>query len=119
MVTPASFEPTIDYVVTKVPRFTFEKFPKADSRLTTQMKSVGEVMSIGRTFKQALGKGPGWRRHVPPAVLLTALIVLLPLRVAERSPSYGDGSADGAGTDRSPFPVPRSLFPVPVGDQFT
>src|SRR5512146_2169389 len=55
--TPASFEPTIDYVVTKVPRFTFEKFPAADATLTTQMKSVGEVMAIGRTFKQALAKG--------------------------------------------------------------
>jgi carbamoyl-phosphate synthase large subunit len=54
--TPASFEPTIDYVVVKVPRFAFEKFPGADSRLTTQMKSVGEAMSIGRTFKEAMGK---------------------------------------------------------------
>ncbi|RMG03302.1 MAG: carbamoyl-phosphate synthase large subunit, partial [Nitrospirae bacterium] len=54
--TPASFEPTIDYVVTKVPRFAFEKFPEADSTLTTQMKSVGEVMSIGRTFKESLQK---------------------------------------------------------------
>ena len=54
--TPASFEPTIDYVVTKVPRFTFEKFPKADDRLTTQMKSVGEVMAIGRTFQESLQK---------------------------------------------------------------
>jgi len=54
--TPASFEPTIDYVVTKVPRFTFEKFPKADPRLTTQMKSVGEVMAIGRTFQESLQK---------------------------------------------------------------
>jgi len=54
--TPASFEPSIDYVVTKVPRFTFEKFPKADSRLTTQMKSVGEVMAIGRTFQESLQK---------------------------------------------------------------
>ncbi|WP_225071447.1 carbamoyl-phosphate synthase large subunit [Desulfuromonas sp. CSMB_57] len=53
----ASFEPTIDYVVTKIPRFTFEKFPQADSTLTTQMKSVGEVMSIGRTFKESLQKG--------------------------------------------------------------
>ncbi len=54
--TPASFEPSIDYVVTKIPRFTFEKFPNADSRLTTQMKSVGEVMAIGRTFKESLQK---------------------------------------------------------------
>lgn len=54
--TPASFEPTIDYVVTKIPRFTFEKFPEADPTLTTQMKSVGEVMAIGRTFKESLQK---------------------------------------------------------------
>jgi carbamoyl-phosphate synthase large subunit len=54
--TPASFEPTIDYVVTKIPRFAFEKFPLADSRLTTQMKSVGEVMAIGRTFQESLQK---------------------------------------------------------------
>ncbi len=54
--TPASFEPSIDYVVTKVPRFTFEKFPTADDRLTTQMKSVGEVMAIGRTFTESLQK---------------------------------------------------------------
>ena len=54
--TPASFEPTIDYVVTKVPRFAFEKFTQADDRLTTQMKSVGEVMAIGRTFQESLQK---------------------------------------------------------------
>ena len=54
--TPASFEPTIDYVVTKVPRFAFEKFPQADNHLTTQMKSVGEVMAIGRTFQESLQK---------------------------------------------------------------
>jgi carbamoyl-phosphate synthase large subunit len=54
--TPASFEPSIDYVVTKIPRFAFEKFPSADSRLTTQMKSVGEVMAIGRTLQESLQK---------------------------------------------------------------
>jgi carbamoyl-phosphate synthase large subunit len=54
--TPASFEPSIDYVVTKVPRFAFEKFPQANSRLTTQMKSVGEVMAIGRSFQESLQK---------------------------------------------------------------
>src|SRR5216110_2239787 len=54
--TPASFEPTIDYVVTKVPRFAFEKFPQADDHLTTQMKSVGEVMAIGRTFQESFHK---------------------------------------------------------------
>ena len=55
-VAPASFEPTIDYVVTKIPRFAFEKFPRADSRLTTQMKSVGEVMAMGRSFQESLQK---------------------------------------------------------------
>src|SRR5690242_10279746 len=66
--TPASFEPVLDYVVVKIPRFAFEKFPSADPRLTTQMKSVGEAMAIGRTFKEAFQKGlraleidrPGW-----------------------------------------------------------
>ena len=55
-ITPASFEPTLDYVVTKIPRFTFEKFPQAPDRLTTQMKSVGEVMAIGRTFQESIQK---------------------------------------------------------------
>lgn len=55
-VTPASFEPSIDYIVTKIPRFTFEKFPQAENILTTQMKSVGEVMAIGRTFQESLQK---------------------------------------------------------------
>src|SRR5476651_524527 len=54
--TPASFEPTIDYVVTKIPRFTFEKFPDADPTLTSAMKSVGEAMAIGRTFKESMQK---------------------------------------------------------------
>src|SRR5512138_773835 len=54
--TPASFEPSIDYVVTKIPRFAFEKFPQADARLTTQMKSVGEVMAMGRTFQESVHK---------------------------------------------------------------
>jgi carbamoyl-phosphate synthase large subunit len=73
--TPASFEPVLDYVVVKIPRFAFEKFPTADARLTTQMKSVGEVMAIGRTFKEALQKGfrgleidrPGWTIGATPA----------------------------------------------------
>ena len=54
--TPASFEPTIDYVVTKIPRFNFEKFPETDARLTTQMKSVGEAMAIGRNFQESFQK---------------------------------------------------------------
>ena len=73
--TPASFEPVLDYVVVKVPRFAFEKFPTADFRLTTQMKSVGEAMAIGRTFKEAFQKGlraleigrPGWVVGATPA----------------------------------------------------
>jgi len=73
--TPASFEPVLDYVVVKVPRFAFEKFPTADYRLTTQMKSVGEAMAIGRTFKEAFQKGlraleigrPGWVLGATPA----------------------------------------------------
>ncbi len=71
--TPASFEPVLDYVVVKIPRFAFEKFPTADPVLTTQMKSVGEVMAIGRTFKEAFQKGfrgleidrPGWTTGTP------------------------------------------------------
>ncbi len=71
--TPASFEPVLDYVVVKIPRFAFEKFPAADPVLTTQMKSVGEVMAIGRTFKEAFQKGfrgleidrPGWTTGTP------------------------------------------------------
>jgi carbamoyl-phosphate synthase large subunit len=73
--TPASFEPVLDYVVVKIPRFAFEKFPTADPTLTTQMKSVGEVMAIGRTFKEAFQKGlrgleadrPGWAVGATPA----------------------------------------------------
>ena len=64
--TPASFEPTIDYVVTKIPRFTFEKFPGANDRLTTQMKSVGEVMAIGRTFQESCRKRcVAWKPAIP------------------------------------------------------
>ena len=64
--TPASYEPSIDYCVVKIPRFAFEKFPSADPTLTIQMKSVGEVMAIGRTFKEALQKGSaGWRSEAP------------------------------------------------------
>jgi carbamoyl-phosphate synthase large subunit len=68
--TPACFEPALDYVVVKVPRWAFEKFPDADARLTTTMKSVGEVMAVGRTFKEALGKA---------------------LRALERGQEFGDG----------------------------
>ena len=82
-VTPASFEPAIDYVVTKVPRFTFEKFVQADDRLTTQMKSVGEAMAIGRTFKESLQKAL--------RSLETGVVGFDP-RIA---PPHGEGSARG------------------------
>ncbi|HXW18862.1 MAG TPA: carbamoyl-phosphate synthase large subunit, partial [Candidatus Acidoferrales bacterium] len=76
--TPASFEPTIDYVVVKIPKWQFEKFPGSDSTLTTQMKSVGEVMAIGRTFPEALCKGiRSLEPHTPwraPAEVTTALL---------------------------------------------
>jgi carbamoyl-phosphate synthase large subunit len=68
--TPASFEPTLDYVVIKIPRFAFEKFPEADAGLTSTMKSVGEVMAIGRTFKEAFGKA--WRGLEKPGADLGA-----------------------------------------------
>src|SRR5947209_3589274 len=86
--TPACFEPTIDYCVVKVPRFTFEKFPQADATLTTQMKSVGEAMAIGRTFKEALQKalrsleikrfglcGDGADKHLDPETLRLKLAI--------------------------------------------
>src|SRR5919204_3304587 len=86
--TPACFEPTIDYVVVKIPRFAFEKFPEADRVLGTQMKSVGEVMAIGRTFKEALGKairsleqdrwGLGLERDVSPDELRRLLAIPTP-----------------------------------------
>ena len=82
--TPAAFEPTLDYVVVKVPRFVFEKFPETDPVLTSTMKSVGEVMAIGRTFKEALGKA--WRSlEVPGADL------------GGRGSGLGDPAADAAG----------------------
>jgi len=76
-VTPAAFEPTLDYVVVKVPRFAFEKFPDADPVLTSTMKSVGEVMAIGRTFKEALGKA--WRSLERPEADLGGAVDAGPL----------------------------------------
>jgi carbamoyl-phosphate synthase large subunit len=76
--TPASFEPTLDYVVVKIPRFAFEKFPEADPVLTSTMKSVGEVMAIGRTFKEAFGKA--WRGVERAGVDLGASHLAGPLR---------------------------------------
>ncbi|HXE58106.1 MAG TPA: carbamoyl-phosphate synthase large subunit [Gemmatimonadales bacterium] len=93
--TPASFEPVLDYVVVKVPRFAFEKFPTADPALTTQMKSVGEAMAIGRTFKEAFQKGlraleidrPGWAVGATPADDRLADGSLETVRAALRTPT--------------------------------
>ena len=93
-VTPASFEPTIDYCVVKVPRFAFEKFPGTDVTLTTQMKSVGEAMAIGRTFKESLQK---------------ALRSLETGHDGFESPAAGSGGAeDGAGSLREKLSVPHA-----------
>ncbi len=107
--TPASFEPSIDYVVTKVPRFTFEKFPGADETLTTQMKSVGEAMAIGRTFKESLQKalrsleikrfgliGDGADKEVDDETLTSKLTV----PNAERIFFLGQAFAKGWSVDR-------------------
>ncbi len=102
--TPASFEPTIDYCVVKVPRFTFEKFPEADATLTTRMKSVGEAMAIGRTFKEALQKalrsletkrfglcGDGRERRVDEETLRRKLSVPNAERVFYLAQAFQDG----------------------------
>jgi carbamoyl-phosphate synthase large subunit len=102
--TPACFEPTIDYCVVKVPRFTFEKFPQADQTLTTQMKSVGEAMAIGRTFKEALQKalrsleikrfglcGDGADKHVDPETLRLKLSVPNAERIFYLAQAFQDG----------------------------
>ncbi|HEX4629774.1 MAG TPA: carbamoyl-phosphate synthase large subunit [Chthoniobacterales bacterium] len=102
--TPASFEPTIDYCVVKVPRFTFEKFPQADPTLTTQMKSVGEAMAIGRTFKEALQKalrsleikrfglcGDGNDKRLEPEALRLKLALPNAERVFHLAQAFQDG----------------------------
>jgi carbamoyl-phosphate synthase large subunit len=102
--TPACFEPTIDYCVVKVPRFTFEKFPQADSTLTTRMKSVGEAMAIGRTFKEALQKalrsleikrfglcGDGANKDVDPETLRLRLAIPNAERIFYLAQAFQDG----------------------------
>jgi carbamoyl-phosphate synthase large subunit len=104
--TPASFEPTIDYCVVKVPRFTFEKFPQADPTLTTQMKSVGEAMAIGRTFKEALQKalrsleikrfglcGDGADKHVDRETLRLKLAIPNAERIFYLAQAFEEGAS--------------------------
>jgi carbamoyl-phosphate synthase large subunit len=100
--TPASFEPTLDYVVVKIPRFAFEKFPEADPILTSTMKSVGEVMAIGRTFKEALGKA--WRGLEKPGFDLGAD------HGAEAGSAWGSLGAIAAGTETRLHAVERALI---------
>jgi len=100
--TPASFEPSIDYVVTKIPRFTFEKFPQADSRLTTQMKSVGEVMAIGRNFQESLQKA----------------IRGLEVSSDGFDPQVPDHSAESLARIRTELAIPRAKRLWYVGDAF-
>lgn len=88
--TPAAFEPTIDYIVTKIPRFAFEKFPQADSHLTTQMHSVGEVMAIGRTFQESLQKALR-------SLEVGASGLNLPLDLPGEAADSGRGDQDGVG----------------------
>ena len=120
--TPASFEPTIDYCVVKIPRFTFEKFPQADPVLTTQMKSVGEAMAIGRTFKEALQKalrsleikrfglcGDGNEKRVDPETLRVRLTAPNAERIFYVAQAFQDGMIDRrslrADEDRSLVPA--------------
>ncbi len=98
--TPASFEPTIDYVVVKVPRWTFEKFPQADRTLTTQMKSVGEAMAIGRTFKEAFLKG------------IRSLEIGPSGRLFGRTPASRDEEDDVALQRQLVVPTDRRMFAV-------
>ena len=99
-VTPASFEPTIDYVVVKVPRWTFEKFPQADRTLTTQMKSVGEAMAIGRTFKEAFLKG------------MRSLELDLGARLFAQTPASCEAEDDATLQRQLVVPTDRRIFAV-------
>jgi carbamoyl-phosphate synthase large subunit len=110
--TSAAFEPTIDYVVVKWPRFAFEKFPGADTRLGTQMKSVGEVMSIGRTFAEALQKAA--RSLETGKTGFMSLIDRVDYRVLAREP---EGQARDLTRDAPPAAKPRPTLPPPAGDE--
>ncbi len=106
--TPASFEPTIDYVVVKIPRWNFEKFPQADRTLTTQMKSVGEVMAIGRTFKEAFMKG------VRSLELGRSGLLFAPAETdrAAGAPGVNDVETDGALRKRLAVPNDRRMWDI-------
>jgi len=103
--TPASFEPTIDYVVVKIPRWNFEKFPQADRTLTTQMKSVGEAMAIGRTFKEAFMKGVR-------SLELGRSGLLFSHADADRERAAGEKDDDTALRKRLAIPTDRRMWDV-------
>ena len=103
--TPASFEPAIDYVVTKMPRFTFEKFPGANDRLTTQMKSVGEAMAIGRTFQESLQKA---LRSLETGCDGLTPILALPLDARRRTDASPRNCAIPAPTASATSPTPSA-----------
>jgi carbamoyl-phosphate synthase large subunit len=103
-VTPASFEPTIDYVVVKIPRWNFEKFPQADRTLTTQMKSVGEAMAIGRTFKEAFMKG------VRSLELGRSGLLFAPAGTDRSAPGVSEAEDDAALRKRLVVPHDRRLW---------
>jgi carbamoyl-phosphate synthase large subunit len=109
--TSAAFEPTIDYVIVKWPRFAFEKFPGADARLGTQMKSVGEVMSIGRTFPEALQKAA---RSLETG---KAGFVSLFDRLDYRSLAFSPDAARDLAHDAPPLAKPKPTLPPPSGDE--
>src|SRR5436190_871063 len=102
--TPASFEPSIDYVVVKIPRWNFEKFPRADRTLTTQMKSVGEVMAIGRTFKEAFMKG------VRSLELGRSGLLFAPVEADRASKAAGEKDDDAALRKRLAIPSDRRMW---------
>jgi len=110
--TSAAFEPTIDYVIVKWPRFAFEKFPGADTRLGTQMKSVGEAMSIGRTFAEALQKAA--RSLETGKTGFMSLFDRVDYRVLAREP---EGKQRDLARDAPPSAKPRPTLPPPAGDE--
>jgi carbamoyl-phosphate synthase large subunit len=108
--TPASFEPTIDYVVVKIPRWNFEKFPQADRTLTTQMKSVGEVMAIGRTFKEAFMKGVRSLELGKSGLLFSGVAGPVDKERAEAASATHDGADDASLRKRLAVPNDRRMW---------
>ena len=109
--TPASFEPTIDYIVVKYPRWNFEKFPQADPTLTTQMKSVGEAMAIGRTFKEAFLKAVRSLELGKNGSLFSNAVAATHGKDSKRAPTFARSDLEAATGDRIYFDGPIDPFP--------